>query len=63
MTLSPRQKEIIILYVAGLRRREIAEQLGIREATVKTHLRDAVIKLGSSSRRQTVEAAKEMGLI
>jgi DNA-binding NarL/FixJ family response regulator len=43
--LSEREREVLTLLAEGLRNREIAERLIIREATVKTHVRHVLQKL------------------
>jgi PAS domain S-box-containing protein len=58
-TLSPREREIVQLVAAGETGPEIAEQLHISDATVRTHVRNAMTKLGARSRAQLV--AKAMG--
>jgi LuxR family maltose regulon positive regulatory protein len=42
---------------------EMAQALGVSENTVKTHLRNVYRKLGTSSRRQTLLAARRGGLL
>jgi PAS domain S-box-containing protein len=52
--LSPRELEIVGHVAGGERAREIAEDLGIAESTVKTHLRNAMRKVGAKSQAQLV---------
>ncbi|GAA3042592.1 hypothetical protein GCM10020000_22050 [Streptomyces olivoverticillatus] len=47
----------------GLSNVEIAAELVISEATVKTHLNRAMTKLGLCSRAQAVVVAYESGLV
>lgn len=42
---------------------EMAEAMGVSENTIKTHLRNVYRKLGTSSRRQTLMAARHSGLL
>ena len=48
--LSPRERQIIQLVLAGCRNREVAKELGISEKTVKNHLSNIFDKLGVSDR-------------
>lgn len=50
--LTPREVEILLLVAAGRTTREIANQLGLREATVDSHVGDAMRRLGCATRRQ-----------
>jgi PAS domain S-box-containing protein len=57
--LSRREREIVRLVAAGETGPEIAEQLHISHATVRTHVRNAMAKVGARSRAQLV--AKALG--
>jgi FixJ family two-component response regulator len=48
-TLTEREREILLLVVAGLLNKQIAAQVGITEATVKLHRGQAMRKMGASS--------------
>ncbi len=48
------------LLVEGLRNKEIAERLGIREVTVKLHLSKIFKKLGAANRTAAVRIVMEM---
>jgi PAS domain S-box-containing protein len=61
--LTSREREIVALVALGRRRREIADELFISEATVKTHLRNAMHKLDVHSQAQLVAVALTRGLI
>lgn len=50
--LTSRERAVVNLVQIGLRNKEIAKKLGIREATVKLHLNSVFHKLGISSRVQ-----------
>lgn len=52
--LTPREKEILEQFARGLRSNEIAEQLGISERTIGTHLRNIYAKLHVRSRTAAV---------
>ena len=57
--LAPRELQVIGLVRRGLRNREIAEQLGVKEGTVKVYLHAIFEKLGVSSRTELATRADE----
>ncbi|MDN3444152.1 response regulator transcription factor [Microbacterium sp. APC 3901] len=61
--LSPRELEVLRLVAAGRSNPEIARELFIGEATVKTHLIHVFEKLEVSDRTRAVTLALELGLI
>ncbi|MFI9240905.1 response regulator [Streptomyces sp. NPDC053079] len=61
--LTGRETEVLRLTGRGLSNVEIASELVISEATVKTHLNRAMAKLGLCSRAQAVVVAYESGLV
>ncbi|MFJ7070235.1 response regulator [Streptomyces sp. NPDC101115] len=61
--LTARECEVLRLTARGLSNTEIAEQLYIGEATVKTHLNRTMSKLNVDSRAQAVVVAYESGLV
>jgi DNA-binding NarL/FixJ family response regulator len=56
-SLTGREREILELFANGLRAPEVAERIGIRPATVYTHVRNAIHKLNVDSRTQAVVIA------
>ncbi|WP_460798544.1 response regulator [Microbacterium sp. GXF0217] len=61
--LSPRELDVLRLVAAGRSNPEIARELFIGEATVKTHLLHAFEKLGVSDRTRAVTLALELGIL
>lgn len=61
--LSPRELEILQALSTGDSNKQIAQQLFISEATVKTHLIHVYQKLGVETRTAAVSAARERKLI
>jgi DNA-binding NarL/FixJ family response regulator len=60
--LSDREREILALIGAGRSNTEIADELFISMATVKTHVRHVFAKLDLRDRAQAVVAARDAGL-
>ncbi|MET8855828.1 MULTISPECIES: response regulator transcription factor [unclassified Streptomyces] len=62
-TLSAREREVLALVARGTSNREIARELFISEATVKTHLTHVYAKLGAKDRAAAVATAYERGIL
>jgi len=62
-TLSPRECEIVRLIALGSPGPEIADELGIAHETVRTHVRNAMGKIGARSRAHLVAKALGEGLV
>ena len=56
-SLSAREREILSLLGSGMRAQGVAEEIGIQPATVYTHVRNVVAKLGVDTRTQAVAIA------
>ena len=61
--LTERERDVLRQVVQGLSNAEIAEGLFVSQATVKTHVRSMLRKLGLRDRTQLVIAAYESGFV
>ncbi|UBQ03293.1 response regulator transcription factor [Curtobacterium sp. TXMA1] len=61
--LTAREREVFLLVAKGLSNQEIAATVFLSEATVKTHVRAVLTKLGLRNRIQVVITAHERGLV
>ena len=61
--LSPREREVLALVVAGLRNDEIADRLVISANTVRKHVSACITKLGAANRAQAAAEAVRHELI
>jgi two-component system, NarL family, response regulator DevR len=59
--LTPRETQILALMVEGVDNRSMAERLHISYATVRTHVRSILYKLGARSQLDAVAKATQLG--
>jgi len=62
-SLSTREREVLVLVARGTTNREIAAELFISEATVKTHLTHIFAKLGTKDRAAAVAVGYDRGIL
>ncbi|MGY0491666.1 response regulator [Streptomyces sp. WG-D5] len=62
-TLSAREREVLVLVAKGTSNKEIARELFISEATVKTHLTHVYGKLGVKDRAAAVAVGYDRGIL
>lgn len=61
--LSPREVEVIGEVAAGGPNKQVADRLGVSEETVKTHMKNILVKLGARDRLQAVVIAMRRGIL
>lgn len=61
--LTPRESDVLEQIVSGKSNKEIAAELEISEATVKTHINSLLAKLGVTDRTQAATAAIRRGIV
>lgn len=63
MGFTPAEKRILPLLATYMTLGGIADLLGVRRSTVKTHVVGIYKKLGATNRTQAVERAEQRGLL
>ena len=61
--LTKREKEVFTLLISNKTTKDIAEELGIREKTVRNHISNTMQKLGVKGRSQAVIELLRMKII
>jgi FixJ family two-component response regulator len=62
-TLTPREKDVMPFVVKGLLNKQIADEMGLSEITVKIHRSNLMRKLGTKSVADLVRASIELGSV
>lgn len=62
-SLTPRERDVVVLVARGATNREIGKQLGVAERTARTHVSNILAKLGLASRTQAAMWAVREGLV
>ena len=60
--LTPRERDVLRLVIAGLPNKQIADEIGTSEVTVKVHRGQVMQKLGAKSLADLVWKAERLGL-
>ena len=63
LELTPRESEVLSCITRGYSNREIAEELGIAEKTVRIHVSSLLDKMGARDRTQATIYALQRGLV
>lgn len=61
--LTRRQMEVLRHLCDGLSNKEIARELGVAPATVKTHIESALVVMGASNRTEAAVKARTLGIV
>jgi DNA-binding CsgD family transcriptional regulator len=61
--LTPAESNVLTLLPTHLSLESIAERLGCKRSTVKTHVARIYEKFGAKTRREAVERARDAGLL
>ena len=61
--LTRRERDVVKLLATGASNAQIAQELFVTEATVKSHLVNVFTKLGVDSRARAIRVAEDQGLV
>jgi FixJ family two-component response regulator len=59
-SMTPREREVMALVVAGHRNKKIAAEIGVSEVTVKTHRAQVMRKMGAASLAELIRMAEAL---
>lgn len=62
-SLTPREREVVTLIARGFKYREAADELGMSQKTLETHMKHVFDKLGVASRNEVTRLAFETGFL
>jgi len=62
-TLSPRERQILLMLAEGHSNKELAARVLVAESTIETYLHRINTKLGTRNRTQAVARGRELGII
>lgn len=62
-TLTPREVDVLSHVISGKKNRQIAENLGVAEKTIKVHRAHLMVKLKVQSVAELVRLAERLGVI
>jgi DNA-binding CsgD family transcriptional regulator len=63
VSLTPRQRQVLMLLADGVPAKVIATRLGVAEATVRNHVRAILVALGTHSQLEAIAKARRMRLV
>lgn len=61
--LTAREREVLKLIAEGLDNSQVAQRLGIRYGTVRSHVRNLIAKLNAHTKMEALVRAEDLGLI
>lgn len=62
LSLTPRERQVMSLVVSGMLNKQIANELGTSEITIKVHRRQVMTKMGANSLAELVRMSERLGV-